>query len=128
MGEANHDDPIDELIEAWRQHVEKFVAESRLSGSDPSVQRDARVWGAHDLPAAFHLRDRIQHVLTHDQPPTPEELGQIDDHFRSTTVEDGRLLIGRLLDEDISGRAWWWQRIPTSGPVVDELDKLFGDR
>lgn len=117
---------IHELVEAWQQHVDKIDAERDLSGTDPSV------WGAHDLPAALYLRDRVQRALedsnlaVQDRNQLSAEVSRVDQRFQTATVEDTDHLLGRLLSEDVSGRSWWWHRVPTSGPIVEELRRLFG--
>ena len=121
---------LDELLTAWSQHVDKIKSEVGLSGDDPAVIGDPRIWGAHDLPAALYIRDGIASMLADprqvDDPGRRERLARIDETFRAITVDDQRELLGRLLNEDLGGRGWWWFRVPSTGPIADELRGYFG--
>ncbi|MGW0806614.1 hypothetical protein [Nonomuraea sp. NPDC002799] len=115
-------------VEAWRLHVDKIDAERSLSNADPAVLADGRVWGAHDLPAALYIRDRVERALA--EPGVPwgarELVTAADEKFLAATRSGGRRVIGLLLNEDLTGTAWWWDRVPTSGPISEELHQLFG--
>jgi hypothetical protein len=116
-------------VQGWRQHVDKIDAERSLSYDDPAVREDVRVWGAHDLAAALYIRDRVEQALAEpDAPPQAREMvAVVDAKFMAGTRPGGRRLISLLLNEDLSGTPWWWDRIPTSGPIAEELNQLFGE-
>ena len=45
----------------------------------------------------------------------------IDERFRSYTVDDPAGRMGKVADVDLTGRPWWWRRVPESGPIVQDL-------
>ncbi|MEV6031476.1 hypothetical protein AB0L65_10030 [Nonomuraea sp. NPDC052116] len=108
--------------------MDKIDTERSLSNADPAVRANPRVWGAHDLPAALYIRDRVEQALA--EPDAPQEAREVvaaaDARFAAATRAGGRRLISLLLNEDLTGKAWWWDRVPTSGPIIEELGRLFG--
>lgn len=93
---------------------------------------EAMTKGTRQSTRTLYVRDQVQRVL--DDPDLPvqdrhqvsAEVSRVDQKFQAATVEDADQMLGRLLDEGVSGRRWWWCRIPTSGPIVDELRQTFG--
>lgn len=108
-----------DLLVSWALHVQK-IDEDRAK---PATDR--HVWGAHDLIAAVSLRSFLARCL--DRLPEPLEgkvagqLARYDEHFVAITREDDGRLLEQVAEEDLSGKPWWWHRIPDSGPIADEL-------
>ena len=48
-------------------------------------------------------------------------VGAVDDRYRSFTVEDPSGRMGDVAVRDLTGRGWWWFRIPSTGPIVEDL-------
>jgi len=45
----------------------------------------------------------------------------VDERFRSFTVDDPDGRMGKVADVDLTGRPWWWRRVPVDGPIVEDL-------
>lgn len=128
MSEVDGAIDLQRLAVAWRQHVEKIARETDLLARAPEVVRDPQVWGAHDVAAALYIRDRIARLAVgrnHDAAAFDTVTGA-DTLFRSITREDEHDFLGRLIDEDLSDREWWWHRVPESGPIAEELEAHYG--
>lgn len=102
----------------------KFYGDLDANWSDP----DPGIWGGDDLVGSYHLRDAIESGLDLLDAATGFRkvavLSATDELFQSFTVddEDGWLRVfDRTLDP---GRGWWWQRIPRSGPVLQQMAEL----
>lgn len=111
---------LGELVDGWLVQVRRFTIEM------DSYPDDRRVWAAHDFIGALHLRDALERgldlVSDHDREDVLGHLGKADRDFEAFTEPDqAELLKGVLFDEPI-GECWWWKRVPTRGPVRDELD------
>lgn len=110
------------LLLGWYEHVARMERELELPDSDRSV------WGAHDLIAADSLRDFIAHGL--ELVPEGESrnfliaLNEADSRFLSFTEDDKRGIVLRLNGDESQTRGWWWTRIPCSGPVRRDLDRI----
>jgi hypothetical protein len=108
-----------ELAVAWDRHVRKIDSDRAL----PRTDRQA--WTEHDLAGALFLRDRVEHAV--DALPAPLALtlrgylDPADERFRSCTVDDSGERMARVAVVDVTGRAWWWFRVPDSGPIAEDL-------
>jgi len=110
---------LGDLVEAWRGHIDRLLREQ------DSTLEDHSVWGAHDYAAALHLRDGVARGLN----TLPDEgrfdaislVRSVDEIFMQFTEPDIACLVVRFLATDECRREWWWYRIPTRGPVRDEL-------
>jgi hypothetical protein len=84
--------------------------------------RDA--WGAHDWVAAMIIRgfaERSLAVLSGEVLVKAQRIvDRYDSLLRDFTEPDSRRLVYHFAPDDV-GRGWWWERIPTTGPVVEEL-------
>lgn len=119
LSEWRSRNPI-ELIEAWRAHVDKIDTDRTLSTDDHSA------WVAHDLVAALSMRDFVDDAR-HALPPElrakiDQHLTDIDDHWHSITEHDPHGKAGTIAELDTSTRGWWWHRIPTHGPMRDDIE------
>ena len=108
-----------ELAVRWSNSVAKLDDDRTLSWSDHSV------WTEHDLVGALYLRDAVETGL--DALPEPARakvaafVGTVDDRYRSFTVEDPSGRMGVVAVRDLTGRGWWWFRVPSTGPIVNDL-------
>ena len=118
LGESTEGDAID-MAMAWAAHVQKIDADRVLPWEDHSV------WTEHDLAAALYIRDFLQLALDRLSPSLRDRLQQyvttIDEHFQSYTVDDPAGRMAKVADVDLTGRPWWWRRVPDSGPIVQDL-------
>jgi hypothetical protein len=111
-------DAID-LATGWANRVRKIDADRALPWSDHSV------WNEHDLAGTLFTRDFLQEAL--DQLPLSLRkrleswVAQVDDHFRSYTVDDPAGRMATIAEVDLTARPWWWHRVPVSGPIVEDL-------
>jgi hypothetical protein len=105
-----------DLIDSWAGHVLRLFRES--TGQVPDS------WGAHDYIAALYVRDRLGNALkrmTNEiHRDDPFSVQTIDSLFVSFTSADVEHQLRRFQDE-LPGDPWWWQRIPTTGPVATQL-------
>lgn len=108
------------LVDGWAQHVKRLYAER-----DYDLDGDPDCWGAHDYAGALYLRDTVAFGLEQ----TPLEIADIaqssiastDKLFLSYTEPDGAGMIDRFERAEHHDSAWWWKRIPKTGPVRQEL-------
>jgi hypothetical protein len=114
-----------DLVVGWAAHVTRLSQERHLR---PPADRDA--WNAHDYVASLVVRGFTQraldHLDEHLQSRVVRTVTRFDELLLSFTEPDARGLLRRFAGEDADDR-WWWDRIPTSGPVHDELLR-FGAR
>jgi hypothetical protein len=107
------------LADSWEAHVEKIDRDRSLPWSDRTV------WNEFDLNAALAIRDYLESAMNN----LSEILGakmtgyvtEADDRFMSITVEDSGKRMAAVAELDITGRGWWWLRVPDSGPIVEDL-------
>lgn len=108
-----------DLVVGWAAHVTRLSQERHLR---PPADRDA--WNAHDYVASLVIRGFAQraldHLDKHLQSRVRRTVARFDELLLSFTEPDVRGLLRRFAAEDADER-WWWDRIPTSGPVHDEL-------
>ncbi|WP_035847293.1 hypothetical protein [Kitasatospora azatica] len=108
-----------ELAVAWAGNVRKIDADRALPSSDRSV------WTEHDLAGSLFLRDHLERALNALPGGLRERLGgpvgAADEQFRSFTVSDSGQRIEKVAEVDLTGRSWWWFRVPSSGPIAEDL-------
>jgi hypothetical protein len=109
------------LAVAWARHVEKIDNDRALPWSDRSV------WNEHDLAGTMFMRDFVEESFRGLRPELAEKLRRYvavtDERFRSFTVEDSGERMAKIASVDISGKSWWWYRVPDSGPIVEDLSR-----
>ncbi|MDQ3788230.1 MAG: hypothetical protein M3422_13440 [Actinomycetota bacterium] len=107
------------LAVAWAAHVEKIDDDRALPRTDRSV------WTEHDLAAALFKRDFVADALGRLRKDLADRLAiyisEADDRFRSFTNDDSGERMAEIAEVDLSGRGWWWFRVPTSGPIAEDL-------
>jgi hypothetical protein len=116
---ASREISVLELLEGWKSHV------IRLSAQATAIPiRDAVSWGVDDLIAALHIRDYIQDAVELLTPQSRREVDRwivrIDNEYRRFTEPDSTSLLSAWIHEPVKG-SWWWSRIPTTGPIAQEL-------
>ena len=108
-----------ELARAWERYVKKINDDRALPWEDHSV------WTEHDLAGALFMRDYVEDALERLRPELADKMRQYvaktDDLFKSFTAEDSGERMGRITGVELEGRGWWWFRVPTSGPIVQDL-------
>jgi len=108
-----------DLLTAWSRHVEKIDSDRGRSFDDRSV------WVAHDFVAALAIRDFVEEgrdsLDATIQDKIEQYLQQVDSKFRAVTQDDSRHLVGRVAERDVTTKAWWWRRVPESGPVLQDM-------
>lgn len=118
LSDGTESDAID-LAVAWELHVRKIDQDRGLPWSDRSV------WTEHDLAGALFLRDRVGNALNNLPSTLATKLRPYvdasDTRFRSFTIEDSGERIAKIASVDVTGRAWWWFRVPDSGPIAQDL-------
>ena len=109
------------LARAWTLHVEKLDADRALPYTDRTV------WTEHDLAGALFMRDFVEGALARLRPDLAGKVRQYvtpaDDLFRSFTADDPGDRIAKIARIDLTGRGWWWFRVPASGPIVQDLSR-----
>jgi hypothetical protein len=109
------------LAVAWAAHVEKIDNDRALPWTDRSV------WTEHDLAAALFMRDSVANALSRLRKDLADRLADYvsvtDDRFRSFTQDDSGERMAKIARVDLSGRGWWWFRVPTSGPIAQDLTR-----
>ncbi|PJI94691.1 hypothetical protein CLV34_0537 [Luteimicrobium subarcticum] len=112
-----------DLVTAWRAHVRRIVEDL------PLTEDDRHAWGAYDLVAAMSLRSMVARGLLQDLaekfPGAFRAISEADSTLLDITEHDEQG-IAVLLDDTgpRSADEWWWFRIPRSGPIRQELDRL----
>jgi hypothetical protein len=112
------------LVDGWCRHVARLESES---GSMHAT--DGGSWTVHDYIAALLIRDWVSEGLMLVPEPLRERVGKLvewcDVQLLSFTEPDGAKLFARFASEasgeDLAGKGWWWNRIPSSGPVLEDL-------
>lgn len=110
------------LCDSWRVHIQRFVNER-----DKSLD-DRTVWGAYDFEAALHIRSAFERGLAQlseaERTEAQAAIDVVDMAFSELTAPDSDSLLEKFLELPLGGRGWWWSRIPTRGPVREELGKV----
>lgn len=90
-----------------------------------SLLTNPAVWNEHDYVAALFIRDFIEtglSLLDKSMVSAAQKLVSLaDTEYISFTRDGYRALLGRAAQIETEDRGWWWDRIPTSGPVSDQL-------
>ena len=107
--------PLLDLVDSWARHVRRFARESSGADFDSS-------WGVYDYIAALHIRDAVARGLG-DQPDLPPPVAAADELLRRFTEPDHDRLLQRA-EPDAPRDPWWWQRVPSAGPVATDLAAL----
>lgn len=112
-----------DLIVGWAWHVTRLHAEREYIRAE---HRD--YWNAYDYVAALVIRGMVVRgldLLDADlRASATQAVERFDDLLRSFTEPDERGVVRRFSpdDADTDGQEWWWGRIPTTGPVREELE------
>jgi hypothetical protein len=119
--------PVLELIDAWAARVLKL-----LNDIDAGLTTaDAEAWSIHDLIGSFYLRDSIENSLSSVKGVAAgrrvASLEAVDRLFRGMTTEDAYGIV-RLVEQDGPGDGWWWNRVPSAGPIADEIREIVLNR
>lgn len=105
-----------QLMDAWSRHLARLEQEADLQAGDDR-------WGAHDFFAALSLRDALEHALEalprNQAQVARDELAARDAVLRQFTEEDAAHLVRRFGERPTGD--WWWDRVPISGLVREEL-------
>jgi hypothetical protein len=103
----------------WGARVAKFDADRARAWSDRTV------WNEHDLAGSLHQRDFLEQAVGRLPASLRDRLAswvaEVDERFRSFTVEDPDGKMARIADVDLAGRPWWWRRVPIDGPIVRDF-------
>ncbi|GIH01964.1 hypothetical protein Rhe02_00310 [Rhizocola hellebori] len=111
---------VADLVVSWAGHVNRLHAEQYLRPGE-----DNEAWTAHDYVAALIIRDFVERALRL-LPRTAEDhaftaVTKHDELLRSFTEPDATGVLQRFAPDEWNA-GWWWQRLPQSGPVRQELD------
>jgi hypothetical protein len=109
-----------DLILGWAAHVRKLKEELTAS-----LSTNPAVWNEHDYVAALFIRDFVEtglSLLGGGLVSTAQRLvAQADAEFNSFTQDGYLALLAQVAQVGAEDRGWWWDRIPTAGPVWDHL-------
>lgn len=109
-------------MESWHSHVVRISGELDLPGSDRTA------WGAYDLIAALALRSLLARGLENAEPSSlggfKRALNDVDSRFREFTEYDESGVVRRIDSEGRPSDEWWWDRIPSSGPIRREIEQI----
>jgi hypothetical protein len=115
-----------DLLCGWVGHVEKIENDLSL----PSLDRS--VWGAHDLIAAYAIREFLQTGLGELSIGIRARVELVvsvsDERLRSYTEPDLNSCIEKMTGRVDENRGWWWRRIPIGGPIREEAMEFCGLR
>jgi hypothetical protein len=115
------DETVDALRFAagWATRVAKFDADRSLAWTDRTV------WNEHDLAGSLHQRDFLERAMSQLPIALGERLAawvaEVDERFRSYTVDDPDEKMAKIADVDLTDRPWWWRRVPIDGPITQDL-------
>ena len=106
-----------DLVDSWARDVLRFVTQASTHWRDD----DPELWRTDDFVGTLHLRDRLKAAITGVADTAPlAAVSVTDELFRRFTVFDETDSLA-LSGHDVSRERWWWQRVPTAGPVAREL-------
>lgn len=110
---------VADLVVGWAAHVTKLSDERNLK---PGEDRDA--WNGHDYIAALIIRGFVERGLDlidgECRARATQVVDRIDRVLTSYTEPDTQGFVRRFAIDD-AGPQWWWDRLPQSGPVREEL-------
>ena len=105
----------------WVSHVEKLDKDRALPMTDRTI------WTEHDLAAALFIRDFLARALDKLPSAIAQRLSpfaeEADARFQSFTIQDSGARMATVAGVDLSGRGWWWYRVPADGPVAVFLSR-----
>lgn len=106
-----------DLIDGWCGHVMKLYDDASSPADD--------AWTVHDLIASLYLRDAVQAGIDTggEEAASISAVSAADEVFKSLTMEDPDGLLRRF-DPDVRLFPWWWKRLPSHGPIADEILRL----
>jgi hypothetical protein len=107
-----------QLVDAWSDHVLRLYRER-----DMTLAEAPSAWGVHDYIAALSIRDHLEHGLEQITEQRIPSVVEIADELLRTFTATASAGMTRLsaFDETIPTEPWWWQRLPTTGPVAEEV-------
>ncbi len=112
-----------DLVVGWAAHIDRLTEETARHAGE----RD--VWNAHDYVAALVVRRLAQHALDQMESPLREAataaITRTDQRLRDFTRADERGVLRRFAADD-AGPEWWWELVPSTGPVAEELADFAG--
>jgi hypothetical protein len=114
---------IYDLVLGWANHVGRLKAEQ-----GESLSKNPDLWNEHDYVAALGIRDFLERGLaiagSDIREITREVVSRADAEYVSFTQEKegGCELLSRVANVESVGREWWWNRIPKSGFILDNLN------
>ncbi|GAA5067214.1 hypothetical protein [Nocardia callitridis] len=108
-----------QLADSWAVHVDKIDRDRALSWTDRTV------WNEYDFSAAIIIRDYLSDAMRNLVSPLSgkvlEYVANPDERYRAITVGDSGMRMAAVSRVEVSGRGWWWYRVPDSGPVLEDL-------
>lgn len=112
------------MIDDWARRVVKFASDT---ADDPHPE-GAIVWGFHDMVLAFEFREMIESSRPRENDVVADiaVLDAADLLLMKITEADGRALYERIYPNAVTPN-WWWDRLPTTGPVRAEAEEILGN-
>jgi hypothetical protein len=111
-----------DLVVGWAAHVTRLLAERDLP-----IQERRDAWNAHDYVAALIIRGMLERGLALVDGELRQKVAQVvskfDEQLRSFTEPDEQGVLRRFASDE-AGNQWWWERIPRTGPIRDDLNAL----
>ncbi|GAA0424671.1 hypothetical protein GCM10009543_19710 [Leifsonia naganoensis] len=103
-----------QLLDYWVKSVAGF-AHDTVTGRNPTDRT------VHDLIAVLYARNELVGDLRADD---RSRLQQADALYESVTIADPRSLGELVGDVSASTNHWWFRRVPKSGAIREEIDKI----
>lgn len=124
---SSSDASLLDVIESWAAYVVTLHSQRATT-----LEELPTAWGMHDLIGGLYARTWLETEL--DKRKTGEGYRRLavveaaDELFRSFTRKrvDARALYERAQPGTSSEPGWWWERVPNSGPALEELNTLGG--
>lgn len=119
-----NDESMIQLISWWAGSVMKLKDDIETGLSLEDDPR-GKLWHVYDLVGAYNIREWVQRCyekVVDTYGPTRIALLEATDSLLKTFTEpDVRHVIrdARHQDQLPEAGAWWWDRIPTTGPVAE---------
>lgn len=116
---SSHTVTLAQLVDGWGLDVARFLSEA-------SAHEMSHKWGAHDYFAALHLRGIAENAsLGAGRDAQQFSRDRLEPHDRvliDFTEHDHRRLVREFANMQTEW-GWWWDRIPRSGLVREELER-----
>ncbi|QBI53992.1 hypothetical protein EKD16_11035 [Streptomonospora litoralis] len=113
---------LKDLVIGWASHVVELRKHTETGSGDLPY------WGAHDLVAAVSLRTFTETAYTEidDELRTKFDpiLTEVDNEFLSFTEHDDFGCVEAVDGMSKPDRGWWWHRIPTHGPIREDIREI----